>query len=177
MPTTVKTTSPGASLSMVWASRRSASFGMRQPSRKSSGGSRSRKKIAESSTTELSPVKGMAAPSPGTEPDLHQRQRHARGARHEVADHDGQQGKQNDAGGCHVISGLSSTQHTRAALAPHANTLLEGPLPPRSARPVNPFGSRPVRRVWTPVCRWRWHARCGRAAPACFPSRPSSGRG
>ena len=51
MPSTVKTTSPSASLSTVEASRSRSSFGMRQPSRNSSGGRNSKKKTCGSSTT------------------------------------------------------------------------------------------------------------------------------
>ena len=55
MPSTVKTTRPRARLSTAGASRRSASLGMRHPSRNSSGGRNSRKKTSGSSTTEIRP--------------------------------------------------------------------------------------------------------------------------
>ena len=63
-PTTVKTTRPRASSRMVPLSRNSPIFGMRQPSRNSSGGRNSRKKISGSRVTPWPNTPEMTAPSP-----------------------------------------------------------------------------------------------------------------
>ena len=51
MPSTVKTTRPSARVRMVQPSRKKPRLGLRQPSRKSRGGRKTRKKISGSSST------------------------------------------------------------------------------------------------------------------------------
>ena len=63
MPRTVKTTRPSASWITVPLSLKSSSGGMRQPSRNSSGGKKSRKKTCGSSVTTSGLARPMSAPS------------------------------------------------------------------------------------------------------------------
>src|SRR5690606_1254688 len=63
MPMTVQKTRPSASSRMSPLSRSNPSFGMRQPSRNSSGGRNRRKKISGSSWTSCSEPAAIAAPN------------------------------------------------------------------------------------------------------------------
>jgi hypothetical protein len=62
-PTTVKRTRPSASSRIVPLSRNRPSLGMRQPSRKRSGGRKSRKKISGFSETPRLATEAMTAPN------------------------------------------------------------------------------------------------------------------
>ncbi|CAM5545059.1 hypothetical protein RLIN73S_03710 [Rhodanobacter lindaniclasticus] len=62
-PSTVNTTSPSASARITLRSRIEPSLGMRQPSRNSSGGRNSRKKMAGSSATPCLNTPAITAPS------------------------------------------------------------------------------------------------------------------
>ncbi len=62
-PSTVNSTRPRASSRIVERSRNSPTLGMRQPSRNSSGGRNTRKKICGSSRTPWPVLPAMAAPS------------------------------------------------------------------------------------------------------------------
>lgn len=112
-PTTVNTTRPSASSRIVPLSRNNPSFGMRQPSRKSSGGRNRRKKISGfSSTPRFGDRSNECAARHLNE---RQRQSHRRHARERDADHDGQQKKQGNSNRLHNLLAMIDADRSLAA--------------------------------------------------------------